>query len=1132
MNIKPFVFIVPLLQLCISTAAQRVTLKEKNAPLITVINKINLQTGYDFLFTSTAMQIAKPVSLNVVNADLNQVLQEIFDKQPLGYTLHERSVVIFKKNAPPSDSAAVTIRQHPPDTCVIRGFVTDSIGQPLTGASVTLENPRWHATTKKDGEFRLSNIPAGKHTLLITYIGFAALRISVEAIGRDTIMRLRLDAGTSALDEVRVIAYGYSTQRLSVGSVSSLGAGEIGQQPVDNFLLALEGRVPGLIVTPTSGAPGSMTLAQVRGQNTMANSFALKNLPSNFNQPFYLLDGVPLAAQNVVIQDAGLNAGVGANIASGSNGISPLSVMNPMDIESISVLKDADATSIYGSQGSNGVILITTKKGKPGDDRLEAIVTSGPSLASRTIRMMDTHQYLDMRNEALRNSGQQPGLAANDADLLLFDPARNTNFAKQLYGGMGSHTDVNTGLSGGIRDVTYLINLADMHETYDFPGGFGENRLSLHSAFTLRSTNKKLMIEFGSDYSYYKNQSSSEPGVLSAVTLPPNMPETQDAAGNFIWSYKNYSFLNLPLDNPIAFLKQPAYSALSYLLTRLQLHYQLFSSLKISLLGGYNRLSDDSYSAHPNATLDPALGVQGYARFGNGHTETINIEPQLDFTRRIDQGTLSVLVGGTYRKNTAATQSISEYGYTNDALLSSASGGSSSIVGNSGNLYKYDAGFARLNYIYRNKYILNFTGNRDGSSNFGPERRFGNFGSAGIAWILTEEKFLRHPGILSFAKLSGNYGTSGSDGIAPYQYQANWEPVNSSNGYQGITGYYPVNPQNSIYAWALNKKWNEALELGFWENSLLAHLTLYQNETSDQLVGYDQPIQTGFGNITTNAPYTVANRGIEVSISFRSATDRNFQWNSGFSLYHNSNTLEKFPDNTTSLYGFYYYPGHSVNTVAVVPYAGVNPATGIFSFKKADGSLTSRPNNSPAFNNIGGDATRLIDPYPKYTGGMINTFNYKNFLLTVFFQFAKQIGPNFLYSIYGNSQQHPGSPNVNEPAALADRWRKPGDISQVQRLSEGPVTPVDRTATYAADVFPTSSGAYSDASYIRLKTLSLTYFLPSSLTRRLHIKKGSLFLNAQNLLLITGYKIGDPETQYLFGIPPQRTVVAGISLTI
>lgn len=511
----------------------------------------------------------------------------------------------------------------------------------------------------------------------------------------------------------------------------------------------------------------------------------------------------------------------------------------------------------------------------------------------------------------------------------------------------------------------------------------------------------------------------------------------------------------------------------------------------------------------------------------------INIEPQLTYTKAINKGVLNVVFGGTYRTNNTSSIIVSASDYKSDILLTSvAAAGSAPSVANNASVYKYIAGFGRINYIWDSKYILNLTGNRNGSSNFGPNRRFGNFGSAGAGWIISEENFIKKTlPFISFAKLSGNYGTSGSDGVAPYQYQANWAITPVTGGYQGNSGYNPANPLNPEYAWATNKKFNESLDLGFLKDRILLNFTLYQDKSDNQLVAYTTPIQAGFSSLTRNAPYTVENKGFEISLVTKNITRKDFQWTTNFNIAHNANVITKFPGLENSPYANYYVLGKSALSRPLVPFLGVNPTTGIFEYRKADGTVTNKPNINSGFNKVGGDATELVDLAPKFTGGFMNTFTYKDFSLSMFFQFAKQKGNNYLYSLYG-TYNSPGNPLVNLPIQALNRWQKPGDVSSIQRLTEGYYTPTDNKTGQAGMLFPYSTGAYSDASYIRLKNVSLAYNIPASLLRKTFIKHCQAYINAQNIFLITGYEAGDPETLNLYSIPPQRTFVAGLNINL
>ncbi len=1119
MKLRSILLLISCILISASAISQSVTFSGKNIRLSDLLGVIKNQTGYLVFANKKQVDRARPITIEANQMPVKEFLTRILENSELefsiqGNTISIKQKVVRKKEDPQQPSPVV---ETPPVTGIILG----PDGKPLAFVNVQVKGGNRGAVADERGQF---SITAEKgNILVISSVGYGERQVKVN--GSSPVV-ITLEINSNPLDEVRVIAYGQDTRRFSVGSVSTVSAKEIQTQPVTNLFQALEGRVPGMIVTMTNGAPGALTLAQVRGQNTLSNKADPYAILQNYNQPLYIIDGVPLAIQNTPLAGGTLASPQGVGLWQNLNGLSPINGINPADIESISVLKDADATSIYGSQGSNGVVLITTKKGRPGKDKVDISVNSGPTTASRTTPMMNTQQYLEMRKEALANSGVTP-TEATDPDLLIFDQNKYTNWMKTFYGGTARHTDSYVRLSGGSEQTSYLVGGGYTRDTYNYPGDFTEQRFSLHSSVYHTSADKRFTVDFGTDYAYdHNNSSGSGPNVFYGFTMAPNFPDLLDAGGNLVWSYKGFQFtsFNNNVGNPLAYIKQPGNVRVYSLNTHLSLKYQLFPFLSLGVNAGYGRISEDFYTAVPIASQNPVNGPTGSATFVKQNNDVINIEPQMNFTRRISKGVLTVLLGGTYKKTTMDGENIQAGNYSSDALLTSvAAAGSPPMVTNQASYYKYVAGFGRINYIWDSKYIISLTGNRNGSSNFGPEKRFGNFGSAGLGWILTGENSIQRAlPFLSFAKLSVNYGTSGSDGVAPYQYQPNWVASIGVN-YQGVQGLNPGNPLNPVYAWSLNKKFNEQLDLSFLKDRLYINITTYQNRAINQLVQYTEPIQTGFHFITTNAPYVVRNNGIEITMSSRNIIQKDFQWTTSFNIAHNSNKLTSFPDISSSPYAGVYVVGQPVTAKIVLPYLGVDPKTGNFTFRGT--------NANSAFNHVGGDATEIIDINPKFSGGLNNTFTYKGFNLSIFLQFVKQRGPNYLYSIYsGYFTGLAGQPLVNQPQAMLDRWKKPGDQAPIQRFVAGLYSNDDITTYTASRFFTSSTGAYSDASYVRVKNVSLSYRLPSSLLKKWFMQGCTLYINAQNLFLITGYKIGDPETMSIFSIPPQRTIAAGLNI--
>jgi TonB-linked SusC/RagA family outer membrane protein len=1115
-----------LLSACITASAtgytQKVSLSENNVPLEKVFKEIKKQTGFSFFFNEDLLTKATKVTVRVKDVSLQEALEICFKGQPLTYSIIGNTIVVEEIKKVITDEQL----NLPPPIIDIKGRIINENGEPVA-ASITVKGTQKGSTSNTDGYFELKGVDENA-TLVITATNIETQEIKVN--GKTDLGTISVKIKVSPIDEIQVIGFGTINRRYGTGSVSVVSAKQIETQPVSNILQTLQGQVPGLNIISPNGMPGSRSLAQIRGQNTLANK--AENVLTTFDQPLILVDGVPLPLQNQSLMGNTFASAAGASYwQQFSSGLSSLNGINPLDIESVSVLKDADATSIYGSQGSNGVILITTKRAKAGKDVLNISFNSGFNKASRLTPMLNTRQYLDMRNEALTLTG----VAANqfaDPDLLIFDQERQINWMKEFYGGTSRRTDLHVSLSGGSLSTTYLVSGGFTKETYNFPGDMSNTRYSIHSAFNHKSKNQKFKVDFVTDFSYGDNTASGEPGALIGFTLAPNFPDLLDADGKPVWSYKGYTYGGYQ-HNPLAAVQRKAKNESYQLNTNLLLSYEILTNLKLSVNAGYGRTSETFYSALPKGTQNPAYMPTGRASFGNRNTDVINIVPQIDYNKSIGKGLLTAMAGGTYKRNYLFGTTVNGYGYTSDALMNSIAGASSIDAANTGSYYKYAGVFGRVNFRWDNKYIINLTGNRDGSSNFGPDKQFGSFGSVGAGWILSEENWLKNfSPVLSFVKLSANYGTSGSDGVAPYQYQSNWRRA-GSNTYQGLPGYNPINPLNPEYAWASNKKFTQQIDLGFFADRLLINFGLYQNRSNNQLVSYLQPIQTGFPSIVTNAPYEVTNNGWEVTISTNNVTRKDFRWTTSMNLSQNHNKLASFPDIASSPYASYYVVGQSLFAKQLVPFAGVNAQTGLFEFYKADGTKSSLINNASGFNKVGGDLTQLLELMPKLQGGLTNTITWKTLTFSFLLQFCVQDGPNYLRNIYSGPGMIPGTPLVNQPVALLDGlWHKPGDVAITQRLNSGFSGANGFNVYLAGNAFTSSTGAYSDASYIRMKNVSLSYSLPEKWTKRLFMKGCSLYGNAQNLFLITGYKVGDPETLNIYTIPPQRTVVLGINVNL
>jgi hypothetical protein len=426
-------------------------------------------------------------------------------------------------------------------------------------------------------------------------------------------------------------------------------------------------------------------------------------------------------------------------------------------------------------------------------------------------------------------------------------------------------------------------------------------------------------------------------------------------------------------------------------------------------------------------------------------------------------------------------------------------------------LYKYTAVYGRANYTLDDTYILNATFRRDGSTRFGPGRRFGNFGSIGAAWIFTNESFMPKGDVLSFGKLRGSYGTSGNDNVGNYQYLASWSPT--SFPYDGVSGLTPSRIPNPDYNWEVSKKLDIGLDLGFFHDKVLLNAGYYRNISDNQLVDYALTPQTGMSSITANFPAKVLNNGWEFELNTTNISGKHFTWKSSLNLTIARNKLLEFPGIESSSYSTTYIVGQSLNIVQGFQFTGVDPATGVPKFfdKSKDGSISDYD-----------DYVVLGKTDPSYYGGFQNNFTYKQFQLDFLFQFVKQEGPTVNYGYLSDSYGAFG----NKDLSAQNRWRKSGDITDVPRAS---LTAGNAAYNAYRNNYRFSSAVWGNASYIRLKNISLRYDL-SAAVEKWKIKGASIFVQAQNLITITNYKGFDPETQGVV-LPPLKTLTAGLQFS-
>ncbi len=1062
-----------LLTACLSASAngysQKVTLSEKNARLEKVFKEIKRQTGYYFLYNDEMLQRAEPITIELMSVDLHEALTTLFKNQPLTFSIIEKTIVIKPKTDSP-------VREVVHPQIEVKGRVVNENGDGVI-ATITVKGTNNMVSSDVNGYFTLSNVDENA-TLVITAVSVETMEVKIN--GR-TDLEIRAKTKVTEGESVTVsTGYWTSEKRTSTGNITKITSKEIEKQPVNNLILALQGRVAGLNIEQVSGVPGgNFRNLQIRGQNS---------LRFNGNDPLFVIDGIPYPSQNL------------SNLAASSIFPVPLNIINPSDIESIEILKDADATAIYGSLGANGVILITTKNVKKIGAAIDINFYKGTGKASNRIELLNTQQYLEMRNEAFANDNETPTVN-NAPDLLLWDQNRYTDWQKELIGGTAEITNANVSVSGGSELSKFFVGGGYLSETTVFPGNFPYRKGSLNFGGTHTALNKKLSISI-------KNNIVRESSTLpfndltgQAMILPPNAPAAFDADGKLNWQGGTWN-------NPYAELLKNYNSKTTSLLTSLSLVYEIIPGLKIQSNAGYNLLIGDIKRTTPLASYSPVVVATGEVQIGNNEVKTWIIEPQINYEKKFGKLKVEALAGGTFRESINKGTLIVASGFASDALINNTRAATSvTLERDEFSEYRYTALYARLGLNLEDKYLLNLTGRRDGSSRFGPDNRFGNFGAVGLAWLFSKEKFFSNLSFLSFGKIRGSYGITGNDQIGNYEYLSTYraEPVVYQNG----VPLTPVRLPNEGYKWEQIRKLEIGLELGFLNERINLNGYYYRNRSSNQLVEYPLPSATGFTSITANLDAIIENKGFEVEINTINIRTKNFLWATSMNLTIPRNKLVKFPGIEGSNYANTYVVGEPLNIALVYGYNGVNDQ-GIYQFVDfdSDGSI-SNPN----------DTKEIIRTGREYFGGVQNQINYKRLTLDFLFQFVKQTRTGYQGGFLNIA---PGGIS-NQPVIAMDRWQKPGDITDIQRFTTG-----SAASPYSRYAF--SNASFVNASFVRLKNISLSYKLPDVLTKKSKIQSLSIYIQAQNLFVITKYKFLDPETMGL--LPPVKMITTGIRLEL
>jgi TonB-linked SusC/RagA family outer membrane protein len=1068
---------------------QEITIDLSGVPFEKALRQIENLTKVKFFYSVDQLAREGVVSLRADKRLLGDVLNELFTPRNIQYRVHEReaTITLRKEDQGGYNGESIMnegIKQSKSRPLIqITGTVTDTNGQPMAGVNILVKGTTVGTTTGADGKYMIDANDVD--ILVFSFIGYASVE---EPVNARSMINVSLVEDILSLKDVVVNAgYYTTTKREQTGNIARVTAEDIERQPVPNALMAIQGRMPGVVITQTSGIAGSGIRIQIRGQNSLRDGNT-----NNGNYPLYVVDGVPIDSRPMESYGLLLNIG----------GIDPLNTINPANLESIEILKDADATAIYGSRGANGVVLITTKKGKAGATDVDVCAYAGAGMVSKMIDVMNTEQYLAMRNEAFANDGATPG--TSDYDLNgTWDQTSYTDWQRKLYGETANISDVQASVSGGSGMTSFRFGGGYHKETTVFPGDFGYKKMTGYFNLNHATIDQKLKLTLSVNYGQDDNNLFDKDIVSYALTLPPNAP-VYDDQGNLNWS----GYTSLEGGNPLSYFKISHNSKTSNLISNAVLSYEILKDLRLVANLGFSDTNTSQLINRPQSSMNPTNPSVSKSNLLDYSGKNWIVEPQITYNGALAKGRLDILLGTTWQANNTKTFGVEGEGFVSDGLLGNIKAASSIAIGTDTETgYRYNAIFGRIGYIWADKYLLNLTARRDGSSRFGADKQFGNFGAIGVGWIFSNETFIKKSlPYLSFGKLRSSYGTTGSDKIPDYGFISTYSP--SPYSYQGTSILNTTSLANPSFRWEVNKKLELALDLGFLQNRIQFDVSWYRNRSSNQLVGYPLPTITGFTTVQYNLDATVQNTGWEFEMTAVNVEKGHFKWTTTVNLTVPKNELISYPNLAGSSYASTYVVGEPLTISRRYKFVGVDPETGFYEILDLDEDKSYSTS----------DQSEVVDLSRNYYGGLQNSVSYRSIELGFLLEFVKQKASDYI-SLFVS---HPGT-MYNQPVLILSksRWRQYSDQAQLQKF----------TQAYSSNYYYASASDLSqtDASYIRLKTVYLSFHFPSGLLKSLKMKDGQIYVQAQNLFTITNYYGLNPESPFK-ELPPLRVFSAGVQL--
>ena len=1046
----------------------------------------------------------------------------------------------------------------------VSGTVVDNAG-PVAGASVIEKGTQNGAVTDLDGKWTLKVSPG--ETIVVSSIGYKDVEI---VVGSQNVYNITLEEDRQLLDEVVVVGYGTMKRSDLSGSSVSMSEESIKGSIVSSLDQTLQGRAAGVTAVQTSGAPGSSSSIRVRGQATInANA-----------EPLYVIDGVIVQGNG----SSGSSFGLGDALGNGSvSTISPLSTINPADIVSMEILKDASATAIYGAQGANGVVLITTKRGKAGEAKFTYDGMFAVSQQNRRVDMMNLREYAEFYNE-LVSIGEiyEPNAYYADPSVL----GVGTNWQDAIFQTALQHQH-QISASGGTDKVQYYVSGSYMDQDGTIIGSNFE-RLSVRTNLDAQ-LKKWLKLGVNATYSNTVDDlklADGEAGIVfSSLNSLPDIP-IYDVDGNFTSEVREGLGARV---NPIAMAMMD-----DIILKRQKLTGNIFADVNpIKNLTWHTELGFD-ISHSKSETYEPMVDLGNWQRGNNeirwqNNTNTFwQLKNYLTYANQWGKHSVSAMVGHEMWESSWEFQGIMNTKLPSDEVHNPSLGAGTPTINTGFGSAAMASVFTRETYNYDQKYYLTYTYRYDGSSNFGPENRWAGFHSVAGSWRFNNEPWMENAkNWLSNGKVRIGWGQTGNSNIGGYAWGSSISPMDSALG----AGYRPANIANTAVQWESQTQWNFGLDLGFFHDRLGLVVDLYQKVSENMLMSMQLPSYMGTqgnGSSVLSAPKgnygSIENKGLEITLDAHPFTGE-FQWDSNFQISFNRNTLKALSGTTAAsivgygqwsdvvcvseigkpLYNFYGYVVEgvyeSLEDIENSPKTAKHPANGVYNRSNTVwvGDLKYKDVNEDGVINEQ-DRTDIGSPLPKFTFGWNNTFRYKGFDLNIFLNgsygnkvlnYSLMNGPSGGLASMRSAWVNQNNDAIKDRAQLApidaDKVYETGnwydDITNVKVVNSGTKTPRP-TLNDPNDNDRLSTRYIEDGSYLRIKNLTLGYTFPKKWMNKIKFDNIRVYCNIQNLYTFTKYSGYDPEvgastqdaTGYSYGVdngryPSPTTYSFGVSLS-